>query len=123
MREILFRGQRILKDGFAIGNLYRYSDGMCDIMGVDILFESEVIPETVGQFTGLKDKYSRMIFEGDIISDEERSPEDNIFVCEYINSEGGFKFVSPLDGECLDENNFCEDLKIIGNIYENSDIL
>ena len=71
MREILFRGKThdgnwIYGTGWTeflnmfpdrTGNLWIWSDHQW----------KEIIPETLGQYTGLKDKNGKMIFEGDII--------------------------------------------------------
>ena len=124
MREILFRGKRVGNGKWVYGS-YVIQYGAHEIYlpdGVDsehCFDRYHVLPETVGQYTGLKDKNGEKIFEGDIVRDTETS--DVGAICFETNTA---TFVIEFDSIIVnfyDYNN--SDVEVIGNIHDNHELL
>ena len=136
MREILFRGR---------GNT-KYNDGEW-YYGVPIRdFEGDwqictdnskrtVIPETIGQYTGLKDKNGTKIFEGDIVKykdackfgddDEMEEAEEQYLCTNVVEFENGRFFPLPKRYDCEDYffSYGSYDFEVIGNVHDNPELL
>lgn len=127
MREILFRGKQKENGKWVYGN-YAVTDNnekQQHFIFQNKAFEFEVESETVGQYTGLTDKNGKKIFEGDILR-VAYHPEQDVII-EW--SDGSFRFRranKPKDYgyscTCCVQNAVGR-LKIIGNIYDNTELL
>lgn len=149
MCDILFRGKRVDTKEWVEGDLIRHYENQrkfiaCDQMaytytenGINRLVSEryfEVIPETVGQYTGLKDKNGKMIFEGDIVSGTALSRE-RTGVIVWIEQLAGFgvRYAERDDPTAWQESSILRDIerhkysdfcaKVIGNIHDNHDLL
>lgn len=71
----------------------------------------EVVPETVGQFTGILDKNGKKIFEGDIVE----SPRGTQGFIEWQNAECAFLVNIGDDWQTMDDCPY----EVVGNIYDN----
>lgn len=79
-------------------------------------------PVFIMQYTGLKDKNEVEIYEGDILRTAETHNICRIqTIVEDPNCPGSLTF-EPLTGACLSKSNE-KNFLIIGNIYENSELL
>lgn len=126
MREIIFRGKRKDNDAWVYGDLVQWSDGVqiFDYDGVGKV-KNNVIPETVGQYTGLEDKNGKKIFEGDIVAgaliwQEKRKNglvafKDGSFGLMWYR--GGVEQVNAFTSMCNVE------YEVIGNIHDNPELL
>lgn len=67
MREIKFRGKNI-EDNWEYGSLVISNHGrLYEMIDTERRYRGEVNPATIGQFTGLKDRNMKKIYEGDIV--------------------------------------------------------
>ena len=134
MREILFRGKRVDNGEWVYGTPIFYDGGLV-VMCKQYIRNENVIPETVGQFTGLTDKNGKKIFEGDIIRAVtlDTGKEQRAVVCfgNFIDENNGDEYIGffiEFDGikttitqlameECKNR------IEVIGNIYDNHELL
>ena len=128
-REIIFRGKDIETGEWVYGFLYHYlDDNSCyieftDENGDDIGCRAD--PETVGQYTGLKDKNGIKIFEGDILSCQVYTNTDERENYSVYFDNGMFLLKDPKEpmSIILIENVKFFDCEVIGNIYDNYELL
>ena len=130
MREILFRGKRADNGEWVEGSLFQdidsgyfvieYFDYYTDESGLQKDFcQYNVIPETVGQYTGLNDKNGNKIFEGDILS----AMNENIYAEVKYNDEKAAFFIENDDGDGYFGEEYDTDIDIVGNIHDNPELL
>lgn len=132
MREIKFRGKRIDNGEWVYGNYFiderDIEDGFIwrDIPQIQQRYGDhyqyyDVDPSTVGQFTGLKDRNGKEIYEGDVV----RIDDLGIGIVDY--EEGRFTMRRREERFCwpvycrIDHSPFVPE--VIGNIYENPELL
>lgn len=130
MREYKFRGKD-LKGEWRYGFLFydydctdKYSPfiNWKDEKYLGGIGEEEVEEETLGQFTGLYDKNGKEIYEGDVLQiDIDRA---------YVkwNDKYGYFELIPIGDYYFDSGVIGEELeyleaKLIGNIYDNKELL
>lgn len=149
-REILFRGKRKDNGEWVEGGLHKWETRQPCALGDDILQQDEikymiivnsfadwnmprtmqaveVIPETVGEYIGLRDKNDKRIFEGDIVKTKKYGKvighsnvnDYDIFQIVYepavfrlTNNHRGFNFVGNPN-----------DYEVISNIHDNPELL
>lgn len=137
MREIEYRGQALRSKLWVRGYYWTNENGnhfirqAVDLNGCFRIADIEVDPETVGQYTGLKDRNGIKIYEGDIVkikNDVANMFEvKNIGIIKYI---GGMFLVSYNEENrvlqslyVLGDTNYNLRGEVIGNIVDNKELL
>jgi uncharacterized phage protein (TIGR01671 family) len=134
MSEIIFRGLK--KDGkFVYGSLVTTNNFIKKMPAqhtkhwiissafgnggwFNVQRRAHVRSETVGQFTGLKDKNGTYIYEGDIVMHE-----NGIQTVEYVPSIAAFSFGLSNCVVCQEWGVNGDDMEVIGNIHQNPDLI
>lgn len=129
MREIKFRGftTNLVNNMWVEGDLIHYYTDEIYILPQngrywDISHDGDtVVKESIGQYTGLKDKYGKEIYEGDILE----FSKGGIMYVEWNDDFKMFVLVDPTGKKA--SLNICiyatEHIKVIGNIFENKELL
>lgn len=122
MREILFKARR-LDNGEWVEGYYIGPIGVLDVHEICDVHDItgprvEVDPSTVGQYTGLKDKNGKRIFEGDVVRREtdyygKHKVYDEPVVWED-DIEKGFLGEPYTSGYCIHGGNW----EVIGSIHD-----
>lgn len=133
MREILFRGKN--EYGVWVYGMYiPYQNGEAAILyekfsahgyeATELCQRSKVIPETVGQFTGITDRNGNKIFEGDILSFAD--------VLGFVNYNYGCYCVKTNKPDWHSRTNpaidiimceYEEKVQVIGNVHDNPELI
>ena len=114
MRTIKFRGKSVDYGTWRYGSLIIHEDGSMAITGganefSSQLWSSQVHPESVGQWTGLVDRYGKEIFEGDVL----RCSDGEILGVEFDKRTAQFTAKTRWLWTMID---VCE---VIGNVFDN----
>lgn len=128
MREILFRGKRTDNGEWVEGYYYkakycRTDDELCDYITVPHPKEYNepsshyiVDPDTVGQYTGLKDKNGTKIFEGDIVK---RVWHNKMSIYQIVYDNGLASFIGQAGIKFTTFDYDSTEFEVVGNIYDN----
>lgn len=148
-KEVLFRGKRIYDGKWVEGGILctenwasifvckDYQGSLNEAPYSDVE-EIDVIPETVGQFTGLLDKNGKEIFEGDIVKTHyancwtkyKYSIEQVVFhngrFCAFKEIMGCKQWTNIYDGVPhlpQDKSYYMDSIEVVGNIHDNPELL
>lgn len=135
MRTIKFRGKRLDGQGWVYGSLWgganhsfvtpaNFGIGFSKSTHFIEAYAYEVIPESVGQWTGLVDGHGKEIFEGDVVKAENTQ---NVGEIKYVHEHGSFLVYSHDENgayyEYLDIG-LCEKyFEVIGSIHDNPELM
>ena len=119
MREILFRAKRLTDRKWTYGDFTEVVGDCPRILSNENATMYAVAPETVGQYTGLKDKNGKKIFEGDAVwfSDEK---ERGVVCFDEIGACFSVRFDTF---DAAFDHLYSNELEIIGNVFDNPELM
>lgn len=130
MREIKFRGKRVDNGEWVYGYFAIDKDTKSNCIIERIYWDCEgcsdqalyyeVDPNTIGQYTGLKDKNSKEIYEGDIYHQGDRNI---LYVVEYTHDCSFMGRQIRTKGSRVGLAYWQDRIEVIGNIYDNPELL
>ena len=139
-REILFRGKLEYNGKWIYGDLLQYENGDIAIFGdklssfgcecTEMSKRDRVNPDTIGQYTGLKDKDGREIYEGDILQyiGKRKDNMNKVYRRKVVFHEGMFALLSKelpaysaLNYHCMEDGRSA--WSVIGNIHDNLELI
>lgn len=129
-----FRAKRLDNNKFVYGYLcfiYIDNEKHCRIYSPDDAMSYDCYTETLGQNTGLKDKNSKLIYEGDIVeimvwddySEDMIETKGKVY---WSKEDASFLIFVSYDGEYSlnsQETFYGREIEVIGNIHENPELL
>jgi len=121
-REIIFRGKSIAKGKWLYGNIQIPKAPFDKYFMWDNGWQTQVDANTIEQYTGLKDKVGKKIFEGDIVT------ISNNLKAVVIWFNGSFRFKDELSCKAtyFDDIGVIMrdyDVLVVGNIHDNPELI